>query len=323
MPKYSLIIPFYNVKDYILECAKSIYKQKYDNFEAIFVNDGSKDETDSILEKYLNKINDKRFKKYTKKNGGVASARNYGLKHAKGDYVFFIDSDDFLDTNALLKINEEIEKTNPDILIMDFYEYFKKDNMRRCSGLYDLDTDDITKKCLLSPPAPWNKVIKRSLLIENNVLFPTDLWYEDLATTTKLYIYTNNIKHLDMPLYYYRQLPNSAVNKIDVKIMDMIDILSIIYDFYEDNSKLDYYYNEIEKTFIYNCYFAINKFSKSNIENKENYQKKIIEFLNNHFKNWKKNKYLKQERMATRILLYSMRGGIYLKIFNILKRSIL
>ena len=97
-PKISVIVPVYNVSEYISRCADSIVSQKLYDIELIFVNDGSKDNSREIVEKY--QLNDSRITILDKENGGLSSARNYGLRHAKGEYILFVDSDDYLELNA-------------------------------------------------------------------------------------------------------------------------------------------------------------------------------------------------------------------------------
>lgn len=319
MIKYSIIIPFYNVKDYIVECAKSIHNQTYKNFEALFVDDGSKDESRVILEEYLNEIKDSRFKMFTKKNGGLSDARNYGLKNAKGKYIFFIDSDDFIDDNTLKEIDKKILADKPDILIFDFYEYFNKDKKNKQFGLKKVDTNDIIKRCLISPPAAWNKIYKRDLLIKNDINYPIGLWYEDLATTPRIYPLCKKISYLPLPLYFYRQRQGSIMNSFSEKVFNMYEVLKIVYDYYEKNNLLEKYYYEIERLFIYNCFFIVHKLGYSDYKEKLSKELEAIDFLENYFKTWNKNPYLKKEKTLTRIHIKIMKHKRLLPIYNKLR----
>ena len=101
---FSIIVPVYNVEKYIKKCLESIKNQTYTNFEVIIVNDGSKDSSQIIIDEYVN--SDNRFKSFIKKNGGLSSARNYGLKYVKGDYILFLDSDDYIDINLLENLSK-------------------------------------------------------------------------------------------------------------------------------------------------------------------------------------------------------------------------
>ena len=114
MKKVSIIIPIYNVEEYLSQCLDSIVNQTYSNLEVILINDGSTDNCLEICNKYINKYN---WKLINKKNGGLSSARNAGLKEFTGDYVYFIDSDDWVESTMLLECIQEIEKSGVDILL--------------------------------------------------------------------------------------------------------------------------------------------------------------------------------------------------------------
>lgn len=318
MPKYSIIVPFYNVRDYIIECAESIYNQKYEDFEVIFVDDGSPDDSKKILKKYIKKINDKRFKIITKENGGQGSARNLGLKKCKGKYVLFLDSDDFLDKECLYEVDKVIKKKNLDILIFDFYNYFSKNNYYVLPGMYEFDKN-IQKMAIISPPAPWNKIYNKDFLINTKIFFPEKIWYEDMATSARVACNTKKIYYLKKPLHYYRQRQGSVMNSFNKKIFDMYEVLNIIYNYYVDNNLLNKYYSEVERIFVYNVFFVVGKLRNSNYKKRYNEQIKIINYLNNNFPKWYKNKYLKKERTLTRLHIKIMKHTKILKFYNMLR----
>lgn len=320
MPKYSIIVPFYNVEDYILECAKSIHKQKYKDFEAIFIDDGSKDNTAKKLMEYFNKVKDDRLTLISKKNGGIAESRNYGCKKAKGKYIVFIDSDDFITENALTKINQKIEMEEPDILIFDFYEYYSLDYKIHRKGILDIGDGELLKRCIISPPANWNKVFKKSILTKNKIEYPKGLWYEDLATLPRILMSVDKISYLAEPLYYYRQKrEGSIMNTINPKMFDMYPVLDILYHYYSDNHLLEKYKEELERIFIYNCFFVVNRLSISDSKNKIEEQKRMIAYLNSHFPNWYQNKYLSKEKGFTKRHIYIMKHPNLLWFYNLLR----
>lgn len=125
--KFSIIVPVYNVEKYIEKCLKSILKQTYSNFELIVVNDGSPDNSQKIIDKYSKK--DKRIKSFIKENGGLSDARNYGLEYATGDYILFVDSDDYLDESLLEKLNETLLKEKVDVLRFECSTYDEEGNL--------------------------------------------------------------------------------------------------------------------------------------------------------------------------------------------------
>lgn len=114
MEKVSIIVPIYNVEKYIERCIKSLISQTYRDIEILLINDGSPDDSKTICERY-EKI-DKRIKLYNKENGGLSDTRNYGLKRAKGEYILFVDSDDYIESNTVEVLISEMKKDNLDIV---------------------------------------------------------------------------------------------------------------------------------------------------------------------------------------------------------------
>ena len=141
--KFSIIIPVYNVESYVVKCLESVNNQSYTNYEAIIVNDGSTDNSKKLIKDYIK--NKPQFKYYEKENGGLSDARNYGLKYISGDYIIFVDSDDYLSLDLLQNLNN--------ILINHQYEVIR------------FNTKIITdSKVILNPPLKQTKTIIKSIL---------------------------------------------------------------------------------------------------------------------------------------------------------------
>ena len=130
MPKVSVIIPVYNTSKYLNQCLESIQNQTFTDFEAICINDGSTDSSLEILKEFASK--DDRFIIINKKNEGQGIARNLGIQQANGEYIIFIDSDDWLETEGLEKAYKKIKEDSADILIFDFYFFSDKDQTMHC-----------------------------------------------------------------------------------------------------------------------------------------------------------------------------------------------
>lgn len=128
MVKLSVVVPIYNVEDYLAKCLDSIMNQTFSDFECIMVNDGTKDNSDKIALEYQNK--DSRFKLLNKANGGLSDARNAGMEIAKGKYIYFADSDDFLELDLFEKCIAKLEATDSDMVIFDVYQYYLKTNSK-------------------------------------------------------------------------------------------------------------------------------------------------------------------------------------------------
>lgn len=215
MIKYSIIIPVYNVEKYIKQCIDSILTQSYTNYEIILVNDGSKDSSGLICDEYK-KINT-RIRVIHKPNGGLSSARNAGLDMAKGEYIIFLDSDDWWDdTNALLYIDKKLKEADDDILIFGMKKYFTSSRtygderppiLKRGEeiSMENLMRNNIFIACAC------NKVVKHSLINRLNLRFRIGQLSEDIEWCAKLLLANPTINVLPTCFYVYRQQNPSSI----------------------------------------------------------------------------------------------------------------
>lgn len=211
----SIIIPVYNVEKYIEQCLDSIKKQSYQNFEVIIVNDGSQDNTESICKKIAQ--SDARFKYFSKENGGVSSARNFGLDNANGHYITFIDGDDWVDPNHLEILIKSITENNSDIAICSYKEFrnnifyirYYTNKEKHLLNFNIMTKEDflINFPKLLSTNVCFNnavsKLFRRDLV--KDLRFDNKLIYgEDLDFYFRLYLTTKNISFVNEDTYVYR-----------------------------------------------------------------------------------------------------------------------
>jgi len=230
----SIIIPVYNSAKYLEKCLESIEQQEYSNFECILVNDGSTDSSPKLCEKYS--LLDPRFKIYHKKNGGVSSARNFGIDKAKGQYICFIDSDDWVEKDYLKRMIYEIE--NYDIVICSILEY-KNDKIYKSFKLPNLLLDrkdlfnnfNIYRNSYLSHVifhSPVNKLYLKSI-IDNN---QNKIKFDESISNGEDYIFNltyfnacNNIKLISNFLYNYRINEKSLSRAVNENIIRDIYII--------------------------------------------------------------------------------------------------
>ena len=243
MPKISVIVPVYNVEKYIDKCLKSLTLQTLQGIEIIIVNDGSLDRSIDIIEKYV-KENPTKIKYYEKKNGGLSTARNYGLEYATGEYIAFLDSDDYVEINMYEEMYNLAKKENADMVECDFiweWEYGKK--------VYDKRREYKTKEDMMKKPrvVAWNKIYKREILNKNKIRFPEGLIYEDMEFFYKLLPYLNKISYINKYFVHYIQRKDSISNKETKKIEDIFKILDNIFDYYKEQNL----YNQYEKELKY------------------------------------------------------------------------
>lgn len=203
-PKISIIVPVYNVEQYLPRCIDSILNQSFADFELLLIDDGSKDKSGAICDEYADK--DDRIRVFHKKNGGVSSARNVGLDNAKGEYVIFVDSDDYLKMNAL-----QIANTIKDDLVVASYEVkgYRSSNMIHDSVRYTRKSeclDYLSKKLLESHTlhAPWAKFYNRYIIECNNIRFIESLKLgEDICFVFNYLSYCNTLRFTDKVIYCY------------------------------------------------------------------------------------------------------------------------
>ena len=219
-PLVSIIVPIYNVEEYLDRCLTSIANQTYSNIEVIMINDGSTDKSKSLAQHYLV---DNRFMLFSKENGGLSSARNFGLKHAKGDYVAFVDSDDYLDTRFLTVLVDNIISFQADICCCDYL----RSNIGNISGIV------LNKNLILSNKnkihyylkndvtSAWGKLYKRDLFEEES--FPEGMLHEDIALNFRLFLKANKVIFNSSKLYvYFARLGSTTMKPFSIKNLDLI-----------------------------------------------------------------------------------------------------
>lgn len=225
----SIVVPVYNVEKYLKECINSLLEQDFrGQYEIICVNDGSTDSSLQVLKEY-EKSNEK-IVLINQKNKGLSAARNTGLKNAKGKYVMFIDSDDYLKNPKVLSLlYDEIEKNDLDFVVADFeYDYeekVKNYRIKRSQAIknkimigrdfYDLG---IKTKSIMS--VVWNKLYKKEFLEKNNLFFYEGIFYEDMEFTPRAYYLAKRVKYVDEVIIMYRQREGSITSNINAEKLD-------------------------------------------------------------------------------------------------------
>lgn len=219
----SLIAPIYGVERYIAKFADSVLSQSYPYIEFIFVNDGTKDRSIDVLEGLIDeKYSHLRpqIKVIHKPNGGLPAARKTGLEHATGDYVWHVDSDDWIADGAVEKIARELEQSECDVLYFDFYkEYEDKTKLKRERD-YDSSQRDLYVHNIFnhrSYASVWNKCIRRSMYLEGALFHPKYGYAEDCYLISQLIGRSESIRHLAEPLYHYRKGNPQALTRQSYK----------------------------------------------------------------------------------------------------------
>lgn len=246
--KISVIIPMYKVEKYIKECIESVLNQSFKDFELILIDDGSPDNSGKISDNYQQK--DHRIRVVHKKNGGVSAARNEGLAICGGQYIYIMDSDDYLASDALYSLyNEAIEK-DADVVIADHWTFLEKDAPKEQHFFskefttVDSKTIEEIQKMILHPNyspyptcenmglgigAPWTKLIKARLIFDNHLKFDSDVKgiFDDGLFALYVFQYANKVAYIRKNIYYYRILPSSLMRGFNP---DRIGIQNCIFE---------------------------------------------------------------------------------------------
>ena len=321
--KLSIIVPVYGVEKYIDKCLNSLVKQSLKEIEVIVVNDGTKDNSQKIIDKYVKKYPDK-IKSYIKENGGQGSARNYGLEKAKGEYIGYVDSDDFVEKDMYKKLYNKAKENNYDIVVCGNYnvsEDYQNKNIDAFINNYNTDLENI----FFGKMAVWNKIYKRDILIKNKLEFKEKVWYEDLAFTLKAIMNSNTFAFIDEPLYDYLIREGSTMNNSNVqRNLEILDAFNDILSYIKHNKKEEYF-SKIEFLAIDHIYIsAIVRVLKAETDDKVKREtiNKLIDYMNTSFPNYKNNKYIntlsKNRKIIYKLINIKMYGLINL-IFKVKK----
>lgn len=261
----SIIIPVYKVEKYLEKCIESVLKQTYTNLQIILVDDGSPDNCGKICDEYAKK--DSRIEVIHKANGGLSDARNVGISKAKGRYIGFVDSDDYIKEDMYEILLNLIKKYDADVSICNLYDVIDGNECIRNkeNGIREYSRIDILKEILLDKNIQsyaWNKLYKKELFDE--IKYPIGKKYEDIGTTFYLFEKCNKIVVTSEPEYYYLKRADSLVNNItESTILDYTEIIIQRYLYIKQNIK------ELRK---YNNYYLAKTLitAHNDIENLEN-----------------------------------------------------
>lgn len=275
MAKISIIVPVYNTEKFLEKCLNSLINQTLKDIEIICINDGSTDKSLQILEKFANK--DKRIQIINQTNSGLSVARNIGIKKAKGEYIGFVDSDDWVDLNFFEQLYINVKKYNADIGVAGIkrvrsYKWKYHIKLEKEEVIQDTNKKfkkcDVTEKCYV-----WNKIYKLSELQKLNINFEPNVYFEDRLFTAQVLINLKTLVTVPNTYYNYWTNPNSIVKtKSKKKLKDSQYTKEKLMKYLKENNvNLDHYYTQIKKFKFLGLTFLKIKYYK--------YKKELI-FLN-------------------------------------------
>ncbi len=317
--KVSVIIPVYNTEDYLKECIESLVNQTLREIEILIVNDGSTDSSLEIMKEFKNKYPNI-IKIFDKVNGGQASARNYALSFAQGEYLGFVDSDDWVDSTMYEEMYEKAEKEDADIVICDMVDHFPDRTVCYPSSRFE-------NKFKVTPSA-CNKLFKRSLVKED--VFPVGLWYEDFEFTTMQLMKTDCISVIHKGLYHcHCREVSTMYNNNSEKNQDILVVLEHLVEYVEKNGWYEKYKNVLEYLYIDHVLItSINRVQKQTNEKKKivinNLRKEVLKKYNSFYKDDAFREMPKKRQIIALLNAYGLcsMSMMLLKITEIIKNNI-
>ncbi|WP_100487522.1 bifunctional glycosyltransferase/CDP-glycerol:glycerophosphate glycerophosphotransferase [Sporolactobacillus pectinivorans] len=243
LPKISVIVPIYNVQQYLEACLDSLVDQTFQSIEIIMINDGSTDKSGEVMHRYADRYAN--FLAFDKQNGGLGQARNYGMQFARGEYIAFVDSDDIVAFDAYEKMYALAEETHSDIVVGNVMRF---NSMKTYPSV--LHEKIFTKKKLsthisrdhelIYDTTAWNKLFRKSFWDENHLVFPEHMLYEDIPVTIPAHYLARAVDVLDDVVYYWRSRDfgdqSITQNRTDIRnLKDRLKAVGMVNDFFTDH----------------------------------------------------------------------------------------
>ena len=311
MPKISVIVPAYNIELYIGKCIDSLINQTLEDIEIIIVNDGSTDRTEDVIKKKIEKYKNKNIKLFTKENGGQSDARNFGISKATGEYIAFVDGDDYIEPDMFFELYKKTEEYSYDMVTCDVNCRYPNKDVEIKSGVFSdkksMSDEDKKELILFAYAVVWNKIYKKELFTKDK-LFMKGVWYEDVLFLYKLFPYINSVGVVNKKLYNYIQRPNSVTYTYSDKLYDINKILKELNLFYENKNIKSDYEDVLEYVYVrYMLATFIKRLAKCKDKSKFNAGVQFaIDDVKKMYPNYKKNRFMKA----------NVGKNIYLKNFN-------
>ncbi len=301
-PLISVIVPVYNVEDFVGKCLDSIVRQNYENLDIVIVDDGSTDGSGGICDEFAQK--EKRARVFHKKNGGLSDARNFGIKKAKSEIIAFVDSDDFVGEDFIGVMYRRMSEKNADIVACGYNSIRpKEETMTGKQAVIKLlvgqeNVDIVT----------WNKLYKKKIFVDNGIYFPKGEKHEDSRTTYKLFFKAERVAYIPESLYVYVDRKNSLMNtaKVEERLKEREMVAREAVEYFKDDVDLK---QAAEVSLLSAKYALLDFVIAGKIEPK--YGSLAKEWIKKHKKNFANNKYLTDKLKFYNLISTNFGGRIY------------
>ena len=312
--KVSIIVPIYNSSKYLKKCLDSLVSEEDKDMEFILINDGSTDSSEDIINLY----HDSRIRYFKQDNRGIGATRNRGIKLARGEYIGFLDSDDYIEKNMYSMMYNHAKKNELDIVICDFYE-IKNNNLNKVK-LIDFPNTNLNNYPNLLMDiqlGPCNKIYKGELL-DSNSYFPENLKYEDTPFTAYMLSKGKCIGKLNKYLYYYVIHGDSETTTVDKRVFDIFEICDILRSNLGNNKYIESSLNDLIIYLITKYTISMRYVKNKKLRN--DFINQAFDYLNNNIKDYKKSNYMKNRNILKRVIeenIYLTK--IYCNLYTMLK----
>lgn len=301
--KVSIIVPVYNVEKYLTQCMESLVNQTLKDIEIIVVNDGSPDNSIKILEQYEKKYPDM-VKVFTTENRGVSHARNYGLDRATGEYIMFVDSDDFVELDMAEKLYTKAITDQNDLVMCARFNVYevegKAELKRKVMNIFSMNQNfkmsERKFELVHASPFPWDKLFKRNLLSE--IRFPEGMRFEDLGLAFETAVMAESIGIVPEPLYNYRKTTQVGfLNSFSEATKDIVKAFDLLFQYMKEHDLFETFKEELEYICTRHFFFRYESFYTDGKKGQLGLKKDIInmtqDFLDKEIPDWPDNHYLK------------------------------
>ena len=294
--KVSVIVPVYNTEKYLKNCIDSLLKQNFEDYEIIVINDLSPGNAEEIIKSY----NDKKIVYIKNKtNKGIGYNRNLGIKKAKGEYVCFIDSDDYVKENFISKMYNYSKENNLDLCVCDYVNVDEEGNKLKEFNLSDFcitNYEENNKILCEINLAPWNKLYKKDMLVKNKIEFSETLKYEDLSFVALSIKNSKKIGKINEQLNYYTIHNNSETTTRDKRVFDIFKQLDIVRNEYKSGKYLD----ELTVSVLLN--YTIQQRYQIDKDTQSKFIDDAFKYLNDNNIDYKHSEYIKNRTLFKRTI---------------------
>ena len=322
MARISVIIPVYNSERYLKKCLDSLLDQTYQDFEIIAVNDGSTDGSRAVLDQYQAKYPDT-VRVYDKENDGQGAARNFGMEKAAGEYVLFLDSDDYIEKSMLETLYNAAVQQESDLVVCDYYEIEEGSGKKIVSKAMPKFSENRNTDYFLSNPSPWNKLIRLRVMREHGIRFLEHHIYEDLATLPILAGYAAHIAYVEEPLYNYIIHAGSSMRQkcYHTKLESIFTAMAHLDGELHTRGLAEKYGAELEFLYIQHLLYAASGRFLCYREGRDQLTR-IRAIMKVKYPEWRKNRYYKKQSAVFKTTCRIFYGNhpLALKIYNRLRR---